>query len=558
MTSLFNKIILVCFSAGTIQLATAQTVGWFQNSPQSYDGYTLFPPTGSDTTYLIDNCGKLLHKWYSAYNPGNSAYLQPDGILLRPGMIPNASFPAGGKAGIIERIDWNSNVVWSYTISNGSECTHHDIKQLPNGNILAIVWEKKTVAEAIMEGRDPANLTNSFWSEKIVELLPSGVNGATIVWEWHAWNHLIQEFDVTKNNYGVISDHPELIDINFPASSGVDWLHINSIDYNPLLDQVMVSVHNFSEIWVIDHSTTTAEAATHAGGTCGMGGDILYRWGNPQAYKRGAAADKKLFGQHDAQWIKTGIPNEGKIIMFNNGVARPAGNYSTIEIIDPPLLPSGNYSITPTLAFDPPNSYWTYPAVPDFSFFSGNISGVMPQPNGNFLICEGDDGEFFEIDSMGQQVWKYINPVSSFGIITQGNPPSLNNVFKIKRYETGYSGFAGQTITPGAPIELNPLNYTCTTYPLSINEGVASSAEFTVMPNPANEYIIISSQLEVGDQICVTDVLGKIVFTKTFSSPTSIPIAIGIKLQTSNFSKGVYFVTLENGKEKAVRKFLKE
>jgi hypothetical protein len=546
-------IILIYLNLVSIHFIKAQTVGWFQNSPQSYDGYTLFAPTGSDTTYLIDNCGKLLHKWNSTYNPGNSVYLQPDGILLRPGVLINPNFPAGGKAGIIQRIDWNSNVLWSYTISNANECTHHDVKQLPNGNILAIAWEKKTVAQAIMEGRNPANLTNSFWSEKIVELAPSGTNGATIVWEWHAWDHLIQDFDVTKNNYGVVSDHPELIDINFQASPGVDWLHINSIDYNPLLDQVMVSVHNQNEIWIIDHSTTTAQAASHAGGNCGMGGDILYRWGNAEAYKRGTVADKKLFGQHDAQWIKPGIPNEGKIIVFNNGLNRPAGNYSTVEIFDPPLLPSGNYSITAPLAFDPPNSYRTYPAVPDFSFFSPNISGVMPQPNGNILICEGDNGIFFEIDSLGQQVWKYINPVSANGIITQGNPASLNVVFKIKRYETSYSGFSGQTIIPGAPIELNPLNYTCSTYPLSINEDVALNRAFSVSPNPANEFIVISSEFAINEniKITITDVLGKIVYNSQFQTSN-------FKLQTSNFSKGVYFVILDNGKEKMVSRFLKE
>ena len=409
-----KKIFILTSLSFSLSLSlVAQTVGWFQNSPQSYDGYTLFAPMGSDTTYLIDNCGKLLHKWTSTYEPGSSAYLQPDGILLRPGMYPSAFFPAGGKAGIIERIDWNSTVAWSYIISDANQCAHHDIKMLPNGNIIAIVWERKTAAEAIAEGRNPANLLNAFWSEKVVELQPTGTNTAVVVWEWHVWDHLIQDFDVLKNNFGVVTDHPELVDINFTTSPGVDWLHINAIDYDPMLDQIMLSVHNYSEIWIIDHSTTTAEAATHAGGATGMGGDILYRWGNPQAYKRGTSADKKLFGQHDAQWIKSGIPNGGKIIVFNNGLARPAGNYSTIEIIDPPVLPNGTYSIQPSQPFNPATSYWTYPAVPDLNFYSYNISGVMPQPNGNFLICEGINGEFFEIDSTGMFLWKYINPVSN-------------------------------------------------------------------------------------------------------------------------------------------------
>jgi hypothetical protein len=93
-------------------------------------------------------------------------------------------------------------------------------------------------------------------------------------------------------NYGVVVDHPELVDLNFSSGGppgGADWNHINSIDYNETLDQILLSVHNFSEIWVIDHSTTAAEAAGHSGG------DLLYRWGNPQTYDAGTAAESVMF-----------------------------------------------------------------------------------------------------------------------------------------------------------------------------------------------------------------------------------------------------------------------
>ena len=118
--------------------------------------------------------------------------------------------------------------------------------------------------------------------DHVIEVEPNGSSGGNIVWEWHVWAHLIQDYDPAKDNYGVVEDHPELIDINFMAiSAGKDLNHINAIDYNEEFDQILLTSAGQDEIWVIDHSTTTEESAGHTGGTSGKGGDLLYRWGNP-------------------------------------------------------------------------------------------------------------------------------------------------------------------------------------------------------------------------------------------------------------------------------------
>jgi hypothetical protein len=256
-----------------------------QNKAGPFDGYTLFAPAQSTTTYLINISGEAVHTWNSAYNPRLSVYLLETGHLLRTAkMSVNPTFDAGGAGGGVEEIDWDGNVVWDFEYSNGQHCLHHDIEGLPNGNVLMIAWEYKTAAEAIAAGRDPALVTDALWPDHIIEVEPTGVTGGNIVWEWHVWDHLIQDHDPSKDNYGDVGDHPELIDINF--GGGVDWNHINSVDYNQELDQIILSAHAFDEIWVIDHSTTTEEAAGHTGGNSGKGGDLLYRWGNPQAYRR--------------------------------------------------------------------------------------------------------------------------------------------------------------------------------------------------------------------------------------------------------------------------------
>ena len=75
-------------------------------------------------------------------------------------------------------------------------------------------------------------------------------------------------------NYGQVSAHPELVNINlgqFTNPVEGDWLHPNVIDYDPVIDQIVFSSIHLDEIFIIDHSTTTADAASHSGGNSGMG-----------------------------------------------------------------------------------------------------------------------------------------------------------------------------------------------------------------------------------------------------------------------------------------------
>jgi len=384
-------------------------------------------------------------------------------------------------------------VVWSWAIRDSFQIAHHDFTVMPNGNILAVVWEKKTQAEVLAAGRNPANIGQNFWPDKIVEFAPYGTDSAIVVWEWKAWDHLIQDFDPNAANYGVVEDHPELIDINLVASANGSWMHVNSVDYDPALDQIIFSVRNFNEFMIIDHSTTTAEAAGHTGGKRGRGGDILYRWGNPANYGLGTAADRKLYQQHDAKWIKPGLPRAGQIMVFNNGIGRAPMEYTTVEIIRPPLLPDSSYAIAPNQPFGPSSAEWVYPTNPDTTFYSPTMGGASMQPNGNVLICEADNGKLIEVDTTGTTVWKYVSPLSPNGIIAQGSTGN-NGVFKVKRYSPSYAGFTGHTLVAGQPIETNPLPYTCSIYtntPVADPE-LAAGNKLTVYPNPAYDAVSIT------------------------------------------------------------------
>jgi hypothetical protein len=413
-------------TTNNIEALTPQSIiKSFQQGTSPTTGQILFSPMVSTTTYLIDRNGSVNHTWSSDYFPGEAVRWLGNGTILRTIRIGTGP-GSGGTGGGIQRIEWDGTVTWEFRFNTNGNLSHHDIKPLPNGNVLMIAWETKTRAEAIAAGRNPNTIMgNVLMPDCVIEVHPTGPTSGSIVWEWHVWDHLIQDYDSSKANYGVVGDHPELVDLNYVTDSAgllSDWLHSNSIDYNPGFDQILLSVHNFNEIWVIDHSTTTAEAAGHTGGNSGKGGDLLYRWGNPVAYQAGTTTDQKLFSQHDATWIEPGCPGDGDILIFNNGANRPGGSYSSVDEIVPPVNSTGYYHLDPGCPYGPEHTIWSYTADPPSSFYASYISGAQRLPDGDTLICDGPAGRFFEVTPNGGTVWQFVNSYPS---------PSLNNVFKI-------------------------------------------------------------------------------------------------------------------------------
>ena len=390
--SLTGILMIYCFGI-SLSFAQTRTVGLFVNDTANvYKGYTLFAPKQNTMTFLINNEGRIVHEWKaSKYPPGQSVYLLTNGNLLRTCMVKGQLSTGGGEGGRVEEYDWNDNLIWSFDYSTTTYTQHHDIRLLPNGNIIMLAVEVKSISEIIAAGFDTSKLQEPDFRQKkimvpdyVIEVKPTYPSGGTIVWEWHVWDHLIQSHDASKSNYGVPSAHPELIDAagdhrNLPLF----WNHMNALDYNPAFDQILLSVRGNSEFWIIDHSTTTAEAKSHAGGKRGKGGDLIYRWGNPLTYGAGTVSDQKCFQQHDAEWILPGRPGAGDITIFNNGIGR---NYSTVDEITPPVDTSGNYTFPSAgKAFGPQSLTWTYKANPSTSLYAEDISGAFRLPNGQHI-----------------------------------------------------------------------------------------------------------------------------------------------------------------------------
>ena len=537
-----NPLLNICltfFIASTLNSQT--TVGLIQHNPGTLDdGFVLFAPTRSNTTYLIDRCGKEVKSWTSTYNPGLSCYLLSDGTLLRTGVVQSQSFNAGGHGGVIEKIDWNGNVIWTYFISDATNWQHHDVKALPNGNILVIAWESKTNTQAIAKGRNPLLVPSTLWSEQILEVQPTGATGGNIVWEWHLWDHLIQDFDNTKPDFGAVNTNPQLLNINYNATAeNSDWIHLNSIDYNVALDQILVSSRVLNEIWVIDHSTSSAEAASHSGGNSGKGGDFLFRWGNPLAYNTGTST--QFFGQHNAQWIQTGLPYENQIMVFNNGNGRTGGNYSTIEIINPPV---DGFNYTSSLPYLPASTSWIYNDGNPNNFYAQLTSGCQQLSNGNVLFCNGPKGTFKEISESGTILWEYINPVSVTGILTQGSTAASNAAFRCTFYPSSYSGFNNQLFSSPTIIEnSNSVSSTCTLSTTIDEETLGEEAVF-VYPNPAKEFINVefSGLSDENISIEIIDVFGKVVQKENRKNENEM-----FNLNISSLDAGYYLLKISSG-----------
>jgi len=454
------------------------------SSAEVEPGYVLYAPLLSDTTYLIDTNATVVHAWKSDYAPSGTIYLLDNGNLLRGAREPDIKvFKGGGQGGRLQEFSWDGKLLWDWKFADEHHLLHHDIEPLPNGNILVIAWEAKTAKEANRAGRR-VDLTPQagLWPDMVLEVEPRRPSDARIVWEWHMWDHLIQNYDAEKAGYGTPSDHPELIDINgdgepakidaaelarlkalgyVPAGTkqsdiGSDLLHMNAVAYNAELDQIVVSTPRFNEIWIIDHSTTTEQAAGHAGGRWKKGGDLLYRWGNPRAYSRGAKEQQSLFGQHDIRWIEKGLPGAGHLMVFNNNAAGPDGPHSAIFEWAPPTKADGSYVVPEKGPFGPSQPEWKYEAPEKKSFHSGFISGARRLAGGHTLICAGADGRIFEVTSEGKIVWEYWDPYS--GQVRQPDgtlPQPVGNktyaVFRAAKIPPQHPALAGRDLRPIDP-----------------------------------------------------------------------------------------------------------
>jgi hypothetical protein len=495
--------------AYTAHYGPTETIYYDKN--KAFNGYTIFNPLATGTTYLIDMEGNVVHSWAlpAGYNICLHARFLENGNLLRGirnPLLENKYHSQGD--GVIQEVRWDGTVEWeveSHPLGRGQ---HHDFRKIWN-NILQeytyimIVGKTLPEADAIARGADPSKLGvegRDGGPDGVIEVNSDG----KLIWEWHLVDHTIQDFDPTKLNFGVVADHPEKMDINYGQGLGDgDWQHLNSLDYNQELDQIATNGRSFCEFYVIDHGASfvstpadfaadfDAAVAANVAAAAGPAGDLIYRFGNPQVYDAAvdfwtevdhvySPGDEQMWYSHDIQWIgganapwsASELPGGGNFLIYDNGSQRgwESHSYSVVLEINPYIQdetgalsqnyvdpPDAGYSMAGGAMFASPKKQsnqvvWSYQSLSPTSFYSWYISGCERMPNGNTVVCSGAHGHFFEVTyDTKEVVWEYVNPDTPAGplkLMPDNSGMGGNSVFRCHRFAPDHPAFVGKDLTP--------------------------------------------------------------------------------------------------------------
>lgn len=548
---------------GFCQISLSQnTVGLISSDDQQIsEGYNLIFSHNQEKVFLLDNTGEIVHFWDddNDFRPGNSVYLLPNGNLLkckRRQSFADDAIWAGGGGAIVEIIDWEGNQLQEFELNNDNFRLHHDVAPMSNGNVLMIAWSKVDSLAAAQEGRDPNIITQAqVWSEKVLEWNPITNQ---IVWEWDVFDHLVQDKFSDRENFGDVKESRHKIDINYDEHDGhPDWLHINSIDYNETLDQIVLSVPYFNELWVIDHSTTTEEAATGQGGNSGLGGDLLYRWGNPKTTDINSSTEQRLFFQHDVHWVdpfaEFDSEDYGKMLIYNNRLPNETSEGLLIHTIDPQ---TGNYYLNDEAAEGAVIETYQHPSNSSLAYSTG-LSSIQRLPNGNILTLAGRWGYAFEMTPEMNLVWEYRIPFKGGKIVPQGSELDLNNniTFRMKRYSSTYQAFDGKDLSPQGLLEEFNDDDDDDDVVTSIEKENFSNS-FLAYPNPTKGPVSLNIPSGFINKLITLEII-ELETGKTFYSHQLVPDQEIITLEGSVLTIGLNLIKVTNESGFAIKKVIR-
>ncbi|MFA9262382.1 MAG: arylsulfotransferase family protein [Undibacterium sp.] len=341
--------------------------------------YVLFSPFAQNQNlsdpgrvYLTDLFGHPVHTWDTKYQALYST-LKKNGHLL-VALIEPADLlanPGGGGTGLIQELDWESNVVWQYE----NKGLHHDFDVLPNGNVVALLWDQLFDDRASrIRGGKKSSHDPQVWGDAIVEIDTQGKE----VWRWST------AFELDPEKYPI-----------GPLTPRSEWTHGNSVRYyptNPFTRKpaYLVSFRHINRVMLIERESRR----------------VLWE-----------SKEGTLSFQHDPTLLEN-----GNILVFDNGMFRDQERpflWSRVVEIDPR---------TDKIAWQ----FTGGSTGPEQARLSPSImGGAQRLQNGNTFIVNSVQGMMLEVTPEKKIVWEMLNP---YAAPTTG--PWLNNaLFKARRYQ---------------------------------------------------------------------------------------------------------------------------
>ena len=386
-------------------------MGWSSHHPsglihyspsRSFRGYTLICTGGGGYAYLLDMEGRVCHTWRSDAGI-DYAYLLPNGNLLQRANPPTEVDVGniGGSSSKLEELDWDGNLVWELD----NPMVHHDFERLPNGNTLALLFERMPVdlSARVQGGYVSDNDPQEMVSDMVQEITPDG----SVVWEWHAWQHL----DVQE-------------DLICPLEGRREWTHQNTLNVMPNGD-LLVSFRQTSVIAIVDKAT----------------GNFSWKWGP---------------GQISHQHHPTHLEN-GRILLFDNGAHRRGVNFSRILEVDP-----NTNEIGWEYRGDPPISFYSYNISSSDRLPNGNTLICEGAPGRVFEVTPDRQIVWEYINPFGVQRPSRLAVQTEAGTrptasVMSGGTEWANAVFRAHRYAADHPALRGRDLNPDRHSNLNRL-----------------------------------------------------------------------------------------------------
>ncbi len=382
---------------------------------------------------IVDDRGEVI--WYHRdYHGGGDARRLRNGNLLYLG--------GGARAVEIDMLGnvvqhWHANqadpeTVWPGSTHVDTATFHHEVAELPSGNLLTLSRDARVIDDFPTSESDPnaPPAPSTVVGDVIVEFARDG----TILHEWS----LLDILDPYRIGYGSLNtDFPPIEDHYSDRREEApprDWTHSNAVSYDPNDDSFIISVRYQDAVIKLDRQT----------------GELKWILGTHDNWKE-PWQEYLLEPQGDLEWQYhehgPEVTGDGSIVMFDNGNGRASAFQEELPS-DQRFSRAVEFSVNADAMTV--SQEWDYGGLGEEWFYSRYISDADWLPvTGNVLVADGghqDNENGIPAENFGDgQHWAQIFEVTRtepaekvFHIVLKDEPPAGYLVYRAQRLSSLY------------------------------------------------------------------------------------------------------------------------